>query len=119
MNKKMTGTICAILFMVFGFTTGILYAILDSNKPWWLIAFFAIIPCFILTQIDAVKSENDKMKKHKKLIGAICGSISIISVYLFLCIQIITKINNAWIIVCVGGIISAIIYMIDNAKNSK
>lgn len=117
MGKKMTGTVCAIIFMVCGFTTGILYAVADSSKPWWLIALAAIVPCFILTQISAVKCEEKKDAKHKKLIGAICGTISITSVFIFVCIQSLTKFNNGWIIVCVGGILSAIIYMIDNARS--
>ena len=56
-----------------------------------------------------------KKKKHKKMIGCICSSISMISVFIFLLLLMLTKFNNSWIVIMIGGIISCIIYMLDNA----
>ncbi len=119
MNKKIISTICGIIFIVAGATCSILYAVGDSSKPRWLIIIGAGIICAILAQVGSIQREEDQTKKHKKLISWICSSISMISVFIFLILLIIMKINNSWIAVFVGGVISAIVYMIDNARKEE
>ena len=119
MSKKMTGTICATILIVSCAICSILYAIMDSSKPWWLIVFAGGVVSAIIAMISNYKREENKDKKHMLLISTICASISMLSVFIFLTVYILTKYSNSWIIVFIGGIISGIIYMIDNAKKDK
>jgi uncharacterized membrane protein YfcA len=119
MNKKMVGAICAIIMMISGGICTFGYVLGNSNDPWWLVAFAGGILCAIVSMALGAKYEKDKNKKHKAIIGCICASISMISVFAFLVVQIITAYENSWLIVFAGGILSGIIYMIDNARNEK
>ena len=115
MNKKLVGTICACIAIVAGTACALGYALGNSANPWYLIVFAGGIACAITSMIGTATREEDENKKHQKIIGTICASISMISVLIFLTVMLLTGFNNSWIIVCVGGVISGIIYMIDNA----
>ena len=115
MSSKMMGSICGIIAIVSCGICSICYAVVNSTSPWWLIVLAGGILCAIISQIGAYTREENKEKKHKKMIGCICSSISMISVFIFLLLLMLTKFNNSWIVIMIGGIISCIIYMLDNA----
>ena len=118
MSKKLVGAICTCLFVVSAGVCAIGYAVGNSNIPWWLCIFAAGIICAILSQIGDITREKKKDTKHKKLIGCICSSISMLSVFVYLTLIMTIKFYNGWIIIVAAGIISYIIYTIDKAVQS-
>ena len=118
MSKKLVSAICACMFVAAGGFCAIAYAIGNSNAPWWLVIFAAGIICAILSQVGVITREKKKDIKHKKIIGCICSSISMISVFIFLTFMMLNIMKNSWIIILIGGIISFIIYTMDKAIQS-
>ena len=117
MNKKVVSSICGIIFLIACGTCSVLYAI-GGTGHWWLIVVGAAIACGIITQIGNVVREKDAAKKHKTLIGCICSSICMLSVYAFLLVITLTNFEHSWLIVFLGGISSGIVSLIDSAINS-
>ena len=115
MNKKLVGSICGCISIITCSVCALGYIFGSSSHPWWLIVVAGGIACAIVSMIGEMTREDDSNKKHKKLIGCICASISMISVFIFLTLMMLTGNTNSWIAVFIGGIISGIIYMIDNA----
>ena len=115
MNKKLVNAICACLFVISAGICSIGYAIGSSDAPWWLAVFAAGLLCAIISMIGDITREEDSEKKHSRIIGCICASISMISVFIFLTVLMFTNFPSSWIIVCVGGIISFVIYTFDKA----
>lgn len=118
MSKKLVSAICACIFVAAGGFCAIAYATINSKTPWWLVVFAAGIICAILSQIGVITREKKKAIKHKKIIGCICSSISMISVFIFLVFVMLNIMKNSWIIVVIGGILSFIIYTIDKGIQS-
>ncbi len=118
MSKKMIQAISLAIIMITGGICAVGYAVGNSSFPWWLIPFAGVIAGVIFMMFGNVKEENDKDKKHKKMIGAVCASISMISVLIFIAVMMLTNFANSWIIVMIGGIASGIVYTIDNAMHS-
>lgn len=119
MSKKLVGAICTCIFIVCAGVCAIGYAVGNSNIPWWLFILAGGIISVILTQIGEITREKKKNFKHKKLIGCICSSISMISVFVYLTLIMMIKFYNGWIIIVIGGIISFIVYTIDKAIQSE
>lgn len=119
MSKKMSGTICGIIMIVCGVICVIGYSVGNSDIPWWLLVFAGGIISAIISLIGSYQREKDSGKKRKALIGCISASISMTSVFIFLALTMMTNINNCWIILLVGGAISAIVSMLDSAKNDS
>ena len=118
-NKKFVGAICVIILIVCSSICSLGYILGKSNFPWWLIIFAGGIVCGCLYLISDMLREEDKDKKHIKLMSCICSAISMVSVFTFLLVDILFKIQNSWIIVFIGGIVIGIITMIDRALKEK
>ena len=116
MSKKLVETICGCIAIVAGTICALGYIFGNSANPWWLIIFAGGIAMAIVSLAGGITNENDLNEKHKKIIGCICASISMISVLIFLTLMMLTGNSNSWIAVFIGGVISGIIYMIDNAS---
>ena len=115
MSKKLVGAICACVMMICGGVCTIGYVIGNSNFPWWLFVFGGGVFCAIISMIGGITWEKDKEKKTKKLIGCICASVSMLSVVAFLVLIMLTKVQNSWIVLMVGGITSGVISVLYNA----
>ena len=117
MSKKLVSAICASLMVISAGVCMVGYVLKDSGS-WWLFIFGAGVICAIISMVGNFTREKDLVKKHQGLIGCICASISMISVFVFL-VLLLKGFNNSWIIVCIGGIISFVVYTLDKAIVSE
>jgi hypothetical protein len=115
MSKKLIGAICCSIMIISGGICSLGYVLGNSADPWWLVVFAGGIACAIAAMAGGISNEADKNKKSQKIIGCICASISMISVLVFLSVMMLSNFANSWIIVMIGGIASAVIYIIYNA----
>ncbi len=119
MSKKLIGAICACTMMICGSTCAIGYVVASSIFPWWLLVFMGGVACAIISMIGEIIREKNKEKRAKKLIGCICASINMLSVLTFLALLLLTKVQHSWIVVMVGAIVSAAIYLLYDATKGK
>ena len=119
MSSKLVGAICICILIVSAGICSIGYAVGNSGFPWWLIIVGGGIISAILAMAGTASREEDKEKKHMRIISCICASISMISVFVFLILMLVANIPNSWIAVFVGGILSGIIYIMDGALKKE
>ena len=115
MSKNLIGAICGSVAIISAGICSLGYALGNSNYPWWLVMVAGGIICAIVSMVSGINNEKNTEEKSKKLIGCICASISMISVFIFLAVMMLTKYENSWIIVFIGGIASGVTYMLYNA----
>lgn len=116
MNKKL-GIACGIIMIICVAICIIGYVVDKSDRPWWLILALGGILSGIVAMCGPFLKEQDQVKRHKYFIGCISGSIALISVFVFLMVQVMTGYEGSWIIIFVGGLLSTTVYMIDEARS--
>lgn len=120
MSKKLVNAISGCIIMVCAIGCVMGYVMGDSSQPWWLIMFAGVVICAMLTMFGNYSRAEKPDEKHKALIGAICASVSMLAVLIFLILMFLAKLPYSWIVVMVGGVLSGIIYKIDEAvRNDK